>query len=102
MGKLHVLEIKPRPGCHGRATTGSNTRVYLDGKQLRGCSRVTVDISAGEVAKINLEMFATIKVKTNSKLRKTEKLNTGMKYDKGKVLLVYGLSSPFPTTAGKK
>lgn len=53
--KLHKITIKSRR--KGAVLTGMNTIVEMDGKPLRGVSKLKFEVIAGGLAKVKLEMF---------------------------------------------
>ena len=60
---MHKVKIYQR--TEGQAMTGLNTIVELDGKKLDGVTKVTFEVSAGNIAKISLEMIGEINIDAN-------------------------------------
>lgn len=57
---LHTFEIKqrdPKGLLHG-----ANTLLLMDGKPVKGATRVTVEVGAKEVGKITIELFGRARV----------------------------------------
>ena len=74
--KAQKLTIRNLPGSEGRLTVGANTQVLLDGKPLRGLSRLNIEISARELSKVTLEMYVEVDAKVFTKLKKSKKTKT--------------------------
>ena len=59
--KVPKLEIRQRKGSRG-VMTGGNTEVFLDGKKLRGATKVSFEVAANGVAKVNVELLGEVAI----------------------------------------
>lgn len=66
---MHKIEVRNRAEAEGKLSTGRNTQVFLDGKQLGTVSRLKYDIDAKGVGKVILELYAQVDIKANAKLK---------------------------------
>jgi len=57
--KAPKIEIRQRKGSHG-IMTGANTEVFVDGQKLRGATKVSIDVAANSVARVNVELIGEI------------------------------------------
>jgi hypothetical protein len=55
------LEIRQRKGSRG-VMTGGNTEVFLDGKKLRGATKVSFEVAANGVARVNVELLGEVAI----------------------------------------
>lgn len=56
-----LIEVRQRKGAKG-VMVGANTEVLLDGKPLRGATKVTFEVCARGVAKLNVEFLGRMAV----------------------------------------
>ena len=71
--KVHKLLIQSR--STDSASTGANTQVLLDGKILKGVTAVRYEVAGGNIAKVTIEMLASVKVEarvTKSQIQLTK------------------------------
>lgn len=63
MAKRHFpkIEIRQKEDSGG-AMTGANTEILMDGKPLKGVMGIKFQVTAGGVAKVNLDMIANVAV----------------------------------------
>lgn len=57
---IHKIEIKQKEGSEGRITTEANSIILLDGAPLKGVKSFNLEINAGEIAKVTLEMYVEV------------------------------------------
>lgn len=100
--KPHTIEIKQAKFNKDQISVGGNTAVYLDGKLLRKCRRISLDIEARRPAMVTIEMYALVKSKTTNRLKRTKNTPSGFEtYDK-KGISLYELTNYFSTGTGRK
>lgn len=54
--KLHKFEIKQKKEAKGRVGVGANTELWMDGKKMKGVTKVTLVCEARSVNKIRIEL----------------------------------------------
>lgn len=64
MSKILIRNIK---GAEDRVSSGANMEILIDGKVVEGVTFAKFEVKAGGVAKIELEMFASVEVDANIK-----------------------------------
>src|SRR5512135_1615095 len=72
---LHKIEIRQREGSMG-AMAGANTEVLIDGKPLKGATKVEFSVEAGGLAKLKLELLAIAEIKADAVNMKTRRLRS--------------------------
>lgn len=73
---MDKLSIKQKEEAKGKAMTGANTQVTLNGKPLRGCTGIKFEVQAASVAKVTIEMIAEVDIEgefTIGQITKTHK-----------------------------
>lgn len=62
--KIHKIEVRQREGSEGQIMTGGNTQLFIDGKPLKGVKSFKLEVVAGEIATIAVEMYAEVSVES--------------------------------------
>jgi len=65
------ISIRPRGKLGDKISTGANTVVLLNGKMVKGCHRVQLDIEAGVLAKVTMELYAQVDAKVVARLNES-------------------------------
>jgi len=55
------IEIKQRKGSPG-IMTGANTEVFLDGKKLTGATKISFEVAANGIARVNVELLGQVAI----------------------------------------
>jgi hypothetical protein len=55
------IEIKQRKGSTG-VMTGGNTEVFLDGKKLKGATKISFEVAANGIARVNVELLGQVAI----------------------------------------
>lgn len=101
---LSRIEVRQRPDS-GMVMTGANTEVLLDGKPIPGITFFKLEVKAGGVAKIMMEMVATVDVNAAVDLPYEEGFATGYEtqtQDGVKSVVLRRIGSLFPTAIATK
>lgn len=59
--KPHIFELRQRENSTG-VMTGANTELTMDGQKIMGVRKVKVEVEAGELAKITIEVVGRFHV----------------------------------------
>ncbi len=57
--KLHKFRIE---GLEDEILTGVNCQIFMDGKSIQGCTRLTFEIEGSGPAKLTMEMVGEIEI----------------------------------------
>ena len=69
---IHKIQIRPVEGAEDAISTGSNTRLYLDGKWLRGACFVKAEVHSRKTTKVTIELYAQVEADLNVLLNPPE------------------------------
>ena len=72
---MDKLVIKQKEDAKGKAMTGANTLVTLNGKPLRGCTGIKFEVQAASVAKVTIEMIAEVDIEGEFVVGSITKIN---------------------------
>lgn len=56
------ITLRNKSGSEGKALTGANTELLLDGKPVRGATSVKIEVKSKSVAKVTIELIASVDV----------------------------------------
>lgn len=99
-GKPHHIEVRRRPGSEGTIQTGATTQVFLDGKLLGGAYFFKFEVQARKVAKVTIELYATVDIDADTYLDETvEETDLTIK---GKPVAIHTLSNYSPRAIAVK
>lgn len=89
--KMPKIEIRNKKGTKDLLTTGANTEILIDGKPLKNVHKLNLEIIAGGMAKLTVEMYGSIHTNMIGELtKKTIKIEDKEKEEKPEVL-IYGV-----------
>ena len=61
MNKYQKIVIRQKKGSKG-AMSGANTEVFIDGKELTGCTRLDFQVAALGLARVTLELIGRFEI----------------------------------------
>lgn len=94
--KPNHIEVRRRPGSEGTIQTGATTQVFMDGKLLGGCYFFKFEVHSRKVAKVTMELYATVDIDADVDLNEPMVEETDMVTHSGKPVNIYTLSSYCP------
>ncbi len=59
--KAPLIEIRQRKGATG-IMTGGNTELFLDGKKISNATKVTFEVAASGIARVNIELLGQVAI----------------------------------------
>lgn len=66
---IHHVQIKT---SDGNISTGHNTKVFVDGKELLGVTSIEYSLDAWETAKLKIEMVANVDIDLRTQIESPE------------------------------
>ena len=69
---LHHVQIK---NMDGELSTGRNTRLFVDGKELQGVSKISYEVDAESIGTLKIEMCANVDIDLRSQIDTPEEFN---------------------------
>lgn len=60
--KVHTFELKPRDPEGKGIMSGAATQLLMDGQPMKGVRKVVVEVEAGEIAKMTIEVYGRFHV----------------------------------------
>ena len=70
--KYTKIEVKQRKGSRG-LMTGGNTEVFVDGKKMTSVTKISFEVAANGVARVNMELLGSVAV--SGKIGKYNKIH---------------------------
>lgn len=99
---LHKVTLRNRPGAEGRTSVGGNMQLLIDDKYIHA-SFVKIEVKAGKIAKVQMELYAEVDAEVFSELKEGEKFKTPfVKAGTDKHIAIYELSSYSPKALAAK
>ena len=93
--KPSKLSIRNRAGAEDALSVGANMIVLLDGVPVKGCTFVKFEVKAKGLAKVYLEMYATVEVDANVEVQQVGMKDTGFT-ENGKLVALHQLGNYSP------